>query len=108
MGGIFGRENRCGHGPGRIGRIPVLAIRGERDELIPVAESRAAVARALARGYNRNVTCRVFAGADHNLNRPSGYNPVQTLKIKQVAQERFSLLFLVIAFVLVVAFVSPL
>jgi len=56
-------------------RVPVLAIWGGRDALVPVAESRAAVERAFARGGNRNVTYHVFAGADHSMNTQSGPQP---------------------------------
>lgn len=56
-------------------RVPVLAIWGERDELVPVSQSRAAVEQAFARGGNRNVTYRVFAEADHSLNTQSGPQP---------------------------------
>jgi dipeptidyl aminopeptidase/acylaminoacyl peptidase len=56
-------------------RVPVLALWGEHDELVPVAESRAAVEGAFARGGNRNVTYRVFAGADHSMNTQSEPQP---------------------------------
>lgn len=53
-------------------RVPVLAIWGERDDLVPVVESRAAVERAFTRGGNRDVTYYEFAQADHSLNTRSG------------------------------------
>ena len=46
---------------------PVLAVFGEMDVLVPVAESVAIYERALTRAGNRDVTIRVFPGADHRL-----------------------------------------
>lgn len=46
---------------------PVLAIFGERDHLLPVAESVAVYERALARAGNRNVTIRIFPDANHRI-----------------------------------------
>lgn len=48
-------------------RAPLLAVWGEQDLLVPVAESRTAVARAAARASNPDVTLRVVEGADHSL-----------------------------------------
>jgi len=48
-------------------RVPVLAVWGENDVLVPVTESRAAIESAFTRSGNRNVTCRVYADADHSL-----------------------------------------
>ncbi len=48
-------------------RIPVLAVWGANDPLVPVARSRAAVAAALRRAGNRYATLRVVEGADHSL-----------------------------------------
>ncbi|HEY9403073.1 MAG TPA: alpha/beta fold hydrolase [Pyrinomonadaceae bacterium] len=56
-------------------RVPVLALWGARDVLVPVAESRSAVEGAFARGGNRNVTYRVFEDADHSMNTESGAQP---------------------------------
>jgi pimeloyl-ACP methyl ester carboxylesterase len=56
-------------------RIPVFALWGGNDRLVPVERSRAAVAGALVRGGNRNATLIVVPGADHSLNRPWGPNP---------------------------------
>lgn len=52
-------------------RVPVLAVWGGDDVLVPVAESRAAIEAAFTRGGNRNVTCRVYAGADHSIQTES-------------------------------------
>lgn len=52
-------------------RVPVLAVWGENDALVPVSESRDAIERAFARGGNRDVTYRVFAGADHSIQTES-------------------------------------
>ncbi len=48
-------------------RVPLLAVWGAADVLVPVPESRTAVAAAAARAGNRDVTLRVVAGADHSL-----------------------------------------
>lgn len=47
-------------------RTPVLALWGADDER-PMAQSRAVIARALTQAGNRDVTVRVFPGADHEL-----------------------------------------
>ncbi len=52
-------------------RVPVLAVWGENDVLVPVTESRAAIEAAFTRSGNRNVTCRVYAGADHSIQTES-------------------------------------
>ncbi|MBK7600287.1 MAG: hypothetical protein IPJ07_17915 [Acidobacteria bacterium] len=39
-------------------RVPVLAVWGENDVLVPVSESRVAIESAFARGGNRSVNCR--------------------------------------------------
>jgi pimeloyl-ACP methyl ester carboxylesterase len=59
-------------------RVPVLAVWGENDVLVPVSESRVAIESAFARGGNRSVNCHVFAGADHSIQTESrlhGYGP---------------------------------
>lgn len=48
-------------------RVPVLLLKGDADDRSPAAEMRAAVTAALARGGNRDVTVRIFPGADHAL-----------------------------------------
>lgn len=53
-------------------RVPVLAVWGQNDLLVPVAESQAAIERAFMRGGNREVTYRVFAGADHSIQTEQG------------------------------------
>lgn len=52
-------------------RVPVLAVWGENDVLVPVTESRAAIEGAFTRSGNRNVTCRVYADADHSIQTES-------------------------------------
>lgn len=51
--------------------VPVLAVWGESDVLVPVLQSKVAIESAFARGGNRNVTCHVFAGADHSIQTES-------------------------------------
>ncbi len=46
-------------------RCPVLALFGGLDLQVPAESNREAVAAALARGGNRNVTIRTFPGANH-------------------------------------------
>lgn len=52
-------------------RVPVLAVWGDNDVLVPVAKSRAAIAQAFTRAGNRDVTFQVFARADHSLQTES-------------------------------------
>lgn len=52
-------------------RVPVLAVWGENDVIVPVSESRAAIEQAFTRSGNRDVTYRVFAGADHSIQTES-------------------------------------
>jgi dienelactone hydrolase len=46
-------------------RIPVLAVYGAADELIPAKPNSKAMEKALRRGQNRDVTVRVFPAANH-------------------------------------------
>lgn len=48
-------------------RCPLLAVFGERDALVPVAESVRIFRAALATAGNPDVTIRVFPGADHRI-----------------------------------------
>jgi pimeloyl-ACP methyl ester carboxylesterase len=48
-------------------RCPVLAIWGERDTTFPIPEVVARTEAALARAGNRDVTVRVFPGAEHGI-----------------------------------------
>lgn len=45
--------------------VPVLEIFGEEDELVPVEESVEIMTLAFERGGNKDVTFKVFPGADH-------------------------------------------
>jgi pimeloyl-ACP methyl ester carboxylesterase len=56
-------------------RVPVLAVWGGRDNLIPVERSRALVAQALAGHSSPDVSLLVVPEADHSLNMPEGPNP---------------------------------
>ena len=48
-------------------RCPVLAIYGDKDTYLPVANSAAVWRETLRRAGNRDVTVKVFPGADHSL-----------------------------------------
>jgi pimeloyl-ACP methyl ester carboxylesterase len=48
-------------------RCPVLAIYGEKDTSLPAEKSLPIIRRGLAKSGNRDVTIRVFPGADHGL-----------------------------------------
>jgi dienelactone hydrolase len=50
--------------------VPVLAVWGARDALVPVEPSAANIRAALERAGNRDVTIRVVPDADHNLMLP--------------------------------------
>jgi pimeloyl-ACP methyl ester carboxylesterase len=56
-------------------QVPVFAVWGGRDQIVPVERSRAIVERALARGRGGNVHLLVVPEADHSLNTPEGPNP---------------------------------
>ena len=55
--------------------VPVLAILGEADPLVPARET-AAILERVKRDHNRDITVAILAGADHNMNRPTGPRPV--------------------------------
>lgn len=55
--------------------VPVLSILGEADPLLPARET-AAILERVKREKNRDITVVILAGADHNLNRPTGPRPV--------------------------------
>jgi pimeloyl-ACP methyl ester carboxylesterase len=55
--------------------VPVLAILGEADPLVPARET-AAILERVKRDQNRDITVAILAGADHNMNRPNGERPV--------------------------------
>jgi uncharacterized protein len=49
---------------------PTLLVFGERDERIPASRSAALIAQALLSGRGRDITAKIFPGADHNFRRP--------------------------------------
>ena len=55
----------------RVG-VPLLAVFGENDDLVPVEESKAAIRQALVKAGNERFEMKTFPGADHNLRLPSG------------------------------------
>ena len=52
--------------------VPVLLIYGADDKRVPPAESARRIRAALSEGGNRNVTVRIFPGADHTFRLRSG------------------------------------
>jgi hypothetical protein len=52
-------------------KAPVLLLFGERDERVPPVRSSRAIVAALHAGGNRNVTLRMFPGADHTFSLPT-------------------------------------
>ncbi len=47
--------------------VPVLAMFGERDDVVPVAASAARIEAALRRARNKDVTIRIFPNAGHTI-----------------------------------------
>jgi pimeloyl-ACP methyl ester carboxylesterase len=74
-------------------RCPVLAIYGDRDRSAPVAESIRIIRRGLAKGGNRDVTVKVFDGADHSIrtSETGGRNEGRSGKRPQRASRGFAL-----------------
>ena len=56
---------------GRV-RVPVLLVYGAADQRVPAAESAARITAALRGTGNRDVTVRLFPGADHTFRLPPG------------------------------------
>jgi dipeptidyl aminopeptidase/acylaminoacyl peptidase len=56
-------------------RVPVFAVWGGRDHLVPVERSRAIVQQALAGRADGRTRLMVVPEADHSLNTPEGPNP---------------------------------
>jgi pimeloyl-ACP methyl ester carboxylesterase len=55
--------------------VPVLAILGEADPLVP-AQATATILERIKKEKNKDITIAILAGADHNMNRPTGQRPV--------------------------------
>lgn len=55
--------------------VPVLAILGEADSLVPARET-AAILERIKKEKSKDITVAILAGADHNMNRPTGPRPV--------------------------------
>lgn len=55
--------------------MPVLAVWGENDSLVPVEASRAAMAKSLELAGNEDVKLRVFPKADHSMITENGEMP---------------------------------
>jgi uncharacterized protein len=49
-------------------KVPVLAIWGDRDTVVPVEKSRSLIEESLKRSGNSDVTVRILAGIDHGNN----------------------------------------
>jgi pimeloyl-ACP methyl ester carboxylesterase len=56
----------------RAVRVPALFLFGEKDQLIPVAESVAAIRRVLAEDGHHDFTIREFANGDHGMRLTTG------------------------------------
>jgi hypothetical protein len=56
-------------------RCPVLALFGEKDMQVPAESNRKAIAEALARGGNGDVTVKVFPGANHLYQQATSGSP---------------------------------
>ncbi len=48
-------------------KIPVLAVWGEKDEIVPAGESREIIEKALEKGGNKDFTLKVFENANHSI-----------------------------------------
>ncbi len=46
-------------------KVPVLAVWGSRDTVVPVEKSRTLIAELLNKAGNRDLTVKVFEGVDH-------------------------------------------
>jgi len=46
-------------------KVPVLLIWGDKDRIVPVAESRTIIENTLKKGGNQNFTTKIFPNADH-------------------------------------------
>ncbi len=64
-------------------RCPVLALFGEKDLQVPAAANRKALAEALARGGNRDVTVKVVAGANHLYQQAGSGSPNEYPTLKK-------------------------
>jgi dienelactone hydrolase len=56
-------------------QVPVLAILGEADVLVPARET-AALLERVKNEKNKDISIFILSGADHNMNRPTGARPV--------------------------------
>ncbi len=56
-------------------QVPVLAILGEADSLVPARET-AAILERIKKEKNKDITIAILSGADHSMNRPTGARPV--------------------------------
>ena len=56
-------------------QVPVLAILGEADPLVPARETAALLGR-IKKEKNKDITIAILSGADRNMNRQTGARPV--------------------------------
>jgi pimeloyl-ACP methyl ester carboxylesterase len=73
-------------------RCPVLSLYGDKDTYLPVDKSAAIWTAALGRAGNRDVTVRVFPGADHSLLEARTGGIKESALKKSFAPEFFPLL----------------